>query len=156
MRWSFISVFTTQRWSGCIVVPLAAKLSRWPMKPSSGHLHTDMWNTAALPHRPGTENRIMDDLPMQNIPQAWLCMALTFSLSGWCLFKRGSPGTWSCAAQKRPTQSSALRLTSSLSLCHLHNSVHFSSREGNSAWLKVSPAHFSGLKSESQFPPVKG
>lgn len=120
---------------------------------SSGHLHTDMWNTSALPHWPGTEKRIMHDLAKQNTPQAWLCMALTFSLPGWCLFKRflGACG----AVQHRNVQLSHQRFacSDSFCLCHLHNSVHFSSWERNSVWLKVSPAHFCGLKKGISFFP---
>lgn len=142
---------------GCFVVSLAAEILRWPRKPSSGHLHTDMWNTSALPHRPGAENRIMYDLAKQNTPQAWLCMALTFSLSGWCLFKRGSRGMWSRAAQECPTQSLALRLTSSLSasaICIIQctSAVEKEIVRDWKCHLLTSTAS----KRESQFPPVIG
>lgn len=48
------------------------------------------------------------------------------------------------AAPERPAQSPSR--SDSSCLCRLHNLVHFSSWEPNSAWLKVSPAHFCRLK----------
>lgn len=61
--------------------------------------------------RLGVEKRIMHDLAKQNTPQAWLCMASTLTLSGWCLFKRGSRDMYRHTARERPTQSLPLHLT---------------------------------------------